>query len=164
MANWCENKLTITDPTPEFKEFVADGLSFDKIIECPFKNPEDSGKWRDWCVDNWGTKWDLNEDDNVTFAEGDTEFFNTAWSPPVDAILKLSKKFPTMSFKLDYFEGGMMFGGEVGMKNGCVELDEEHEDDDLIQFACDVFGFEGLTDEEEVEIFGLDEDEEEDEP
>jgi hypothetical protein len=64
-----------------------------------------------------------------------------------------------MSFKLDYFEGGMMFGGEVAMKNGNVELDEEHEGSDLLLFASDVFDYEASEEEEEVEIFGLDEDE-----
>jgi hypothetical protein len=57
-----------------------------------------------------------------------------------------------------------MFGGEIAMKNGNVELDEEHEGSDLLLFASDVFAYEASEEEEEVEIFGLDEDEEEDEP
>jgi hypothetical protein len=66
--------------------------------------------WYDWCIANWGTKWDLCEphitrvDDNTVQISCDT-----AWSPPVGAFEKLMD----MGFEVHayYYEGGMVFAG-----------------------------------------------------
>lgn len=66
--------------------------------------------WYDWCIANWGTKWDLCEpsfnriDDNTIQISCDT-----AWSPPVGAYEKLME----MGFNVRayYYEGGMVFAG-----------------------------------------------------
>ena len=62
--------------------------------ECPFLN------WYEWCIDNWGTKWDCKlcpYENNEETAElrGNTILFNTAWAPPVAIIKKLSEKYHT---------------------------------------------------------------------
>ena len=66
--------------------------------------------WYEFCVAEWGTKWDIceariiSEDDKSMFLS-----FETAWSPPIGAYEKLS----ALGFFIKgyYFEGGMMFCG-----------------------------------------------------
>lgn len=100
-----------------------------------------STNWYNWNIENWGTKWDLN--DGVT-CEIDSERiacnFDTAWSPPVEWAINVSKKFPELTFELFYSEGGSGFYGSKTIENGEVtetyiggsfwkdDIDEEAED------------------------------------
>lgn len=85
-----------------------------------------SNNWYDWNVRNWGTKWDVANSDEDSYPE--TELmtdeetklqysFNTAWSPPIPAIEKLSKQYPSLKFNLD-FEEETGWGGEVEFTDG----------------------------------------------
>lgn len=76
--------------------------------------------WYDWNVRNWGTKWDVSVSDDEQWPE--TELvedwsdrliysFNTAWSPPLQAIEELSKQYPNVEFTLSY-EEETGWGGE----------------------------------------------------
>jgi hypothetical protein len=63
--------------------------------------------WYEWNITNWGTKWNACEAQDVHFSEDGCKAyynFDTAWSPPIPAILKLSEKFPTSKITLDYQE------------------------------------------------------------
>ena len=74
-----------------------------------------------WCIKNWGTKWDMG--DPVIGSE-DSEFtcyFSTAWSPPVAAFEEISKRFPNATFELSYEEQGSDFTGAARFKSGVVE-------------------------------------------
>lgn len=71
--------------------------------------------WYDWCIKNWGTKWDIGyRDDHGEKAEIEDGaiqvVFDSAWSPPVDAYNKLVK----MGFEIEayYYEPGFGFCGE----------------------------------------------------
>lgn len=73
--------------------------------------------WYDWCVDNWGTKWNACDPD--VGAEQIT--FETAWSGVPDLMLKLSEKFP--DHEIDYAWADENTGYNVGkftFKNGQV--------------------------------------------
>lgn len=139
MPNWCQNQLTVIDPSPEFKEFMVDGLDFNKIVPCPHHDPFED---LDWCVNNWGTKWNVDKDQDLNFDIEDTIVFSTAWSPPIPVIEALAAKFPDLKFTLRYFEGGNFFGGIVEFSNGVITLDEELEDHDLEDFAEEFFAHE----------------------
>ncbi len=82
--------------------------------------------WYDWNVRHWGTKWDvavrhdeeypeteLYEEDETTLAYK----FNTAWSPPMPAIQRLSQQYPTLNFNLSY-EEETGWGGEIDFVAG----------------------------------------------
>ena len=115
--------------------------------------------WYDFNVREWGTKWDVAVDpDNKypdTYIEGPTPNgdnlvvyynFNTAWSPPMPAIEKLSKQYPTLLFTLSYEEeqgwggeceflrGEMISQSEYGWK--CRECDNEEEEQPYCE-ECD---------------------------
>jgi hypothetical protein len=76
------------------------------------------GNWYDFCVGEWGTKWDVG-------CEGSTDvhpdgkmlhtYFDSAWSPPINAYYKLEE----LGFKVNamYYEGGMAYAGAYGDGN-----------------------------------------------
>ena len=115
MPNWCKNRLVAVNPTKAFGDFIKDRFSFDKIEPMP-KELLNEG-WHDWRGKHWGTKWDLEEGDKF---EGDEIRFNTAWSPPIPVIAKLSKMFPTMLFTVQYYEGGVGYAGKADFTKGNV--------------------------------------------
>ena len=68
--------------------------------------------WYDFCVNEWGTKWDVGSDDGyINDIEGGVILsFDSAWAPPLAAY----EKMLALGFKIHatYFEGGMMFAGD----------------------------------------------------
>ena len=82
--------------------------------------------WYDWNVRNWGTKWDVavrhDEEypDTELMEESETTLayrFNTAWSPPMPAIQRLSAQYPNLAFNLSY-EEETGWGGEYDYQDG----------------------------------------------
>jgi hypothetical protein len=86
----------------------------------------DGDNWYDWNVRNWGTKWDVGVYDNDKYPdtelmeESETSLgyrFNTAWSPPTEAIVHLSSQYPECEMVLSY-EEETGWGGEIMFSNG----------------------------------------------
>jgi hypothetical protein len=82
------------------------------------------GNWYDFCVGEWGTKWDTGESGNNDINPNDpcmlTAGFDTAWAPPVRAYEKLTEQ----GFTVDamYYESGMAYCGIWTSEDG----DEEY--------------------------------------
>jgi hypothetical protein len=78
------------------------------------------GNWYDYCVGEWGTKWDCGEQ-GASDIHPDGRmlhtFFDTAWSPPINAYEKLVE----LGFGVEamYYEGGMGYAGTFS--NGADE-------------------------------------------
>lgn len=144
MPNWCENILNVSHTTPEFVEFMATGLDFDKIVPCPFNKPEEGEEAYDWMVENWGTKWNVEEDPDLNFNNETAIFFRTAWSPPIPVIKALAAMFPDIEFKLCYHDCGCevfgifsAFGDDCYDEcNYCDEYPEEY-----IEFLVNCMGY-----------------------
>ena len=71
--------------------------------------------WYDFCVNEWGTKWDCGADgDHVELEEGQdntTLCFDSAWSPPMGVYQALMDQgFRVRAY---YYESGMCFAGIV---------------------------------------------------
>ena len=158
MPNWCQNHLTVTGATPEFRAWLADGFSFQRMNPVsPAEPHHDSAidSWRnlDSYCNAWGTKCDLDDMEQRQVAsellETGSSFFDTAWSPPMQAIEALSRKFPAVVFQLHYCELGMFFAGTATFQDGDCR-DDCHEDKaGVMKIASDLFGYE---DEEECEL------------
>ena len=82
--------------------------------------------WYNWNVRNWGTKWDVAVTDEDKYPEtelmeeSETSLayrFNTAWSPPAEAITKLSQQYPECEMSLSY-EEETGWGGEIIFADG----------------------------------------------
>jgi len=67
--------------------------------------------WYDFCVNEWGTKWDVGGDGVTTEIEngGITTSFDSAWSPPIQAYEKLVEL--GFSVRAYYCEPGMAYAG-----------------------------------------------------
>jgi hypothetical protein len=70
------------------------------------------GNWYDYCVGEWGTKWDTGEAGNTDISPDGKILhtgFDTAWAPPCAAYEKLLD----LGFRVKayYYEPGMGFAG-----------------------------------------------------
>jgi hypothetical protein len=110
-------------PVPQaLVDTVSGFLSGDeqiKMDEQVAKNLETYGfkDWYDFCVSEWGTKWDISGGEIV--GESDTSltiYFETAWSPPIEAYRKLDEQ--GFNIEAMYYESGMGFCGEYTTRHG----------------------------------------------
>jgi hypothetical protein len=147
MPNWCNNNLTLEHEDPAMITRARDALLRGEFLNEFIPVPADLqivagsvgdpveqaelerktaenvekygyGNWYDFCVGEWGTKWDVG-------CEGSTDvhpdgkmlhtYFDSAWSPPINAYSKLEE----LGFKVNamYYEGGMCFAGAYGDGN-----------------------------------------------
>jgi len=75
--------------------------------------------WYDWRVDNWSTKWDVNEFHGVerqhlndSLDESTIKFgFDSAWAPPTGAYEHFIDKNSNVTIYATYFEPGCDFMG-----------------------------------------------------
>lgn len=88
----------------------------------------------EWCVDNWGTKWGIYQSQKITHANrmgtvvGDLGYsFQSAWSPALKVIEAMSRRFPSLRFKVRYYEMGCQFQGHFVVKNGVIQTNERLE-------------------------------------
>lgn len=74
------------------------------------------GRWYDWCVNNWNTKWDVGSDNNESHGLNPTVVdnqasmtFDSAWAPPIG----LYERLVELGFKVEatYWEPGMAYCG-----------------------------------------------------
>lgn len=85
--------------------------------------------WYTWTVANWGTKWNAKcakiERRASKPAKASVKFtFDTAWSPPLPVIHAAATLFPTLLFKLCYYECAMGFKGRLVIKGDNVREDD----------------------------------------
>lgn len=105
--------------------FVATrgGITVDaarKIGELMQANLETYGykNWYDWSIANWGTKWDI-EGSGDRYSDDHASYdFQSAWSPPIEAFVEISRAFPDLTFDLEYCEPGGGFCGRAEIKGG----------------------------------------------
>jgi hypothetical protein len=154
MPNWCNNNLTLQHEDPamiqraydalergEFlQEFipvpqqlkivagsVGDPVEQAKLEADTARNIEELGygNWYDYCVGEWGTKWDVGEQGASDIHPGGRmlhTYFDSAWSPPTQAYDKLVE----MGFTVEamYYEGGMGYAGSYD-EHGDQEINLE---------------------------------------
>lgn len=137
MPNWCINVVSIIGE-PDDVLHVADSLrcednhfSLNQIHPEPMIQDENGEMvvhpdWYDWRVKNWGTKWDVaSESPAIRYLRGDdgshklvyTYQFDSAWNPPMEAMVKLAELFPTVFIHIHYDEPGMDYSGVAAWQN-----------------------------------------------
>ena len=140
MPNWCNNSVEIYHDDPKMIErvrtaFNGEGLLGEfipvpadlKIVAGRTGDPDENAKiiateelnrikhgysnWYDFCVNEWGTKWEIGADGNPAqdIPGGLLLGFESAWAPPCAAYEKLQ----AMGFRITamYYEPGMAFAG-----------------------------------------------------
>jgi hypothetical protein len=84
----------------------------------------------EWCCANWGTKWGCyNSRKEAHVDKGKRSklaySFDSAWSPAIPVIVAASIRFPSLRFKLKYYECGAGFKGTFQVRNGVVMENSE---------------------------------------
>ncbi len=155
MPNWCSNTATINAPKPvidEIRSILEDQDQDSRLLKWMRPMPKDQEEnWYDWCVSNWGTKWDIanafigddTEEDSITFS------FDTAWAPPIEAFRHWAQKDGRVTYRLTYMEEGMGFVGWDA-------YDGEYFDDDHVSCEDDPDRYWEMAEEE----FGIEREEE----
>lgn len=122
MPNWCTNDLTLRHKDPAVIERAVkayqEGRLLQEFLPCP-ENLYEDGSWYDWCIRNWGTKWDVggaNEFADQPDANTLELKFDSAWSPPIEAYRALEEQ----GFEVEayYNEPGMAFCGTYDAEYG----------------------------------------------
>ena len=77
-----------------------------------FPDGKNDDRWYHWCIENWGTKWDVSELD-IEYADDEILelTFSTAWSPPEGVMQELKDRYPDLGFTCFYDEPGMEVAG-----------------------------------------------------
>jgi len=92
------------------RELNKDGSVFYETYDFPDGKNDD--RWYYWCIDNWGTKWDISD---LSIDYDDSEQleleFSTAWSPPEGVMQELKDRYPDLGFTCFYDEPGMEVAG-----------------------------------------------------
>ena len=161
MPNWCNNVLELGHEDPAMLERAKDALNrgefLNEFIPVPKdlqivagcvgdpdeqkKLEEDTaknlevhgyGNWYDFCVNEWGTKWDVGGDGMTCEIENGriSTSFDSAWAPPCAAMDKLMDL--GFSVRLYYYESGMCFAG-IYDENGDDYYDLSNMDSAAVQ-------------------------------
>jgi hypothetical protein len=114
MPNWCSNTLNISHKDPQMIRGLYDAYLADSMLNFAVPMPpefNENGKWYDWRVQTWGTKWDISHSDSTAIVNGDKAMFSfaSAWGPPIEAMRALAEK--GYQITMYYIEPGMCFAG-----------------------------------------------------
>ena len=164
MPNWCDNTATIygtkevLEAIVEKAKIQEEAFSMEQFMTVPefpekdkvltgsklesesFKNALIGNtnyaydNWYDWCIGNWGTKWDMSESYVSAIVQDGDRFkvmlsYSTAWSPNNTFWTTFSELYP-VEITHRYYEEGMMFIGEATYLDGrvndlCLDVTEE---------------------------------------
>jgi len=143
---------------------LEDGITMEEYVQQPDRSGVDTNDpdwfpksvafaktqkdWYSWNTTNWGTKWDVAVSDGDEYpdtelleytSEGDDNWlvykYNTAWSPAVTILTKLSNLVPNSLLTLE-FEEETGWGGEYEIVRGEVKELLEYENR---CYACDSY-------------------------
>ena len=139
MPNWCNNSVEIYHEDPAMIERVREAFNKGALLnefipvpadlhivagsvpvaeEAEHKLKEEFNRithgytnWYDFCVNEWGTKWDIGADGNPAqdIPGGLMLGFESAWAPPCGAYEKLTEQ--GFRIRAMYYEPGMAFAG-----------------------------------------------------
>ncbi len=87
-----------------------------------------AGDWYDWCVKNWGVKWN-SYDNNINTDYGKASGgrgsiqinFQTAWTIPEGIFLELMELYPELVFEVECLEESGGFAGYICYEHGFAD-------------------------------------------
>ncbi len=176
MPNWCNNFVSIRGPkeslqklkeaydnqefcnavipVPEDLKIVAgsvgDPVEQAKLEADTRRNIEvyGYGNWYDFCVNRWGTKWDIGGDGGADLDDDGeclTMSFVSAWSPPTGIYEALTEQGYTV--EAYYYESGMAFCGVYNSEYGddCYDISNMSVDEIVDTIPAELDDCMGIT-------------------
>jgi Ferredoxin-like domain in Api92-like protein len=132
MPNHIENIIVFKSNATDIEKIIGDEFSFKNI--CPLPNLEEDHDLIEWCCNNWGTKWDaydVDELENHTDENGNLIIkyqFTTAWSPPEPWLNKIAEVCPNTNIELYWADEDLPNSGFLKYIDG-VKTEEEYNDE-----------------------------------
>jgi len=180
MPNWCDNTISISGPAEKLSPIFTKLKEDDSSGLCSILHPmpentfmgnlgqderkkcaeENIPNWYDWCVSNWGTKWDTSDGDWTYEDAGDgnailTGSFQSAWGPPVGVYTHCQEAHPDLHIEAMYYEGGCAFAGMWNSIDGedhySLEGTKKDIEDQLPEELNECFGITECMEEDEEE-------------
>ena len=135
-----QEKKIATDDLTENERNWGISRSLTQALADEYKKKFGHCDWYGWQTANWGTKWNAYEQHEI---DANVIEFDTAWSTPYSLLVNLSKKYPQVTFEVEYADED--FGYNVGK---FVLLDGETIDQNIpdggsqeaIEMAMDIKG------------------------
>ena len=150
MPNWCYNNIEIKGEPNDIKKISniienlkkEDDMLFQSLIGLPegIDSEKYNEDWYDINVEWFGTKWDVGlefvqeiKEDYILFSG------ETAWSPPIDFCIELSRLY-NVQVEIYYEEPGCDFCGKcwIDSEGGCYE--------EVYGYHEGIYRFEGFQD------------------
>lgn len=150
MPNWCYNHIVVKGEPKDIKKISniienlkkEDDMLFQSLIGLPegIDSEKYNEDWYDINVDWFGTKWDVGlefvqeiKEDYILFSG------ETAWSPPVEFCMELSRMY-NVQVEIYFEEGGCDFCGKCW-------IDSEGEcSEEVYGYHEGIYRFEGFQD------------------
>jgi hypothetical protein len=161
MPNWCQNIIEINGNEADIITIMEAKMSFNKLIPRPvFDAVEDPShiKIINWSINNWGTKWDIVDEENNELITGNNielcenscihADVMTAWTPPIAFFETLTSQMEDLHVKIWFWEPGCELVGGVEIYNGHTHWEEIKDEEEFIRnwFDCEY----GIEEEEEL--------------
>lgn len=108
---------SIADSCPDAENLLEMGRQYSENLE-----KYGHATWYEWCIDNWGTKWNAYDFDVVS-PKNDVNgmIFHTAWSAAIPILEKLSTMYPDVPFNLEFADEDIGYNlGTLTVKDGQV--------------------------------------------
>jgi hypothetical protein len=178
MPNWCNNTISIKGSTNSIKDLwvqasICEGLlqaikpmpeilegttspapdDLDPVLRRTMIAQTGTDNWYDWCVKNWGVKWDVSLEGLEFTDNGDgtaeiSGWFDSPWGPPIEAYQQFADDFDSCYLEAFYDEPGMVFVGCWDSEGG----------DDYYEYSdCTSKTLKDIVPDYLIEHFGLDE-------
>jgi len=131
MPNWCAVTMQIEGPKARVEELVqaatggvgedSDGMPKGLLsVMAPISGEKTVTSQRD----EWGTKWDVTDAEVIEETELENGrvsvdiCFDTAWSPPIEAVETFLGEHEGFDVRMQYFEPGIAYVGEFTPEQG----------------------------------------------
>lgn len=181
MPNWCENTISISGPAEKVSEIYKTLTTDEESGLCSILHPmpentftgnlgqkereqcaeENIPNWYDWCVSNWGTKWDTCDGNWEYEDAGDGNAilsgnFLTAWGPPIGVYEHAVQAHDDLYIEAMYYEPGCAFAGkwdtDIGEDHYSLEGDKQDIINSIPEDLDDAFGITENMEEEPEEL------------
>ena len=165
MPNWCSVAMQIEGPREGVETLVRaatggvgedhDGMPLGLLsVMAPVSGEKTVSSQRE----EWGTKWDVTDAEVIDEADlGEDRIavdlvFDTAWSPPIEAVETFLGEHEGFDVRMQYFEPGIAYVGEFTPERGEETYQYEQATADTVrnhipEHLVEQFDLEGVLEE-----------------